>query len=79
VLTDREVGLMLLCKVIVYEDEFGETAVEAIDPTRTEAARSDPEITRIAAEVRRRLERALDRIGRSGISTPSGEPGVTMS
>jgi uncharacterized protein (DUF302 family) len=59
---DLEVGLMLPCNVIVYEGDDGRAVVVAVDPTQTVAARSNPEVARVAEAVRAKLERVLDRL-----------------
>lgn len=57
---EPDIGVMLPCNVVVYED--GDRAVVlAIDPMRTVAAGSDA-LRPIADEVRARLERVLDRL-----------------
>jgi uncharacterized protein (DUF302 family) len=57
---ELDVGVMLPCNVIVYED--GDHAVvRAIDPMQTIAAQS-PALAPIADEVRARLTRVIDRL-----------------
>jgi len=58
-----EVGLLLPCNVVVYEEEAGKIRVAAIDPLETVAARAEPELQAVAREVRDRLERAVSRVG----------------
>ena len=55
---ELEVGLMLPCNVIVYDNQDGTTTVAAIDPMKTIAA-DDPALAPIAAEVGQKLGRAL--------------------
>lgn len=55
-----DIGVMLPCNVIVYEDD-GHAVVHAVDPMQTIAATS-PELRPIADEVRQRLSRVLERI-----------------
>lgn len=59
---ELEVGLMLPCNVIVYEAGVGQTVVCAIDPMQTVAARGTPALAEVAASVREKLQRALDRL-----------------
>jgi uncharacterized protein (DUF302 family) len=59
---ELEVGLMLPCNVIVYEEAEGRTVVCAVDPMQTVAARGTPALAEVASAVRRKLERALDRL-----------------
>ncbi len=59
---ELEVGLMLPCNVIVYDAGGGQTVVCAIDPMQTVAARGTPALAEVAASVREKLQRALDRL-----------------
>lgn len=58
---DLGAGLTLPCNVVVYEGDDGRTVVEAIDPSKTVAAR-DPRFTELARTVRDKLARALERL-----------------
>jgi len=60
--TDLEVGAMLPCNVVVYEDDGGGTVVLAIDPLQAIAA-ANPAVRPVAEEVRARLVRVLERVG----------------
>ena len=53
---------MLPCNVIVYDALDGRTVVCAIDPMQTVAARGTPALAEVAAAVRQKLQRALDRL-----------------
>jgi uncharacterized protein (DUF302 family) len=55
-----DLGIMLPCNVVVQEQE-GRTAVTMIDPMQTIAAQR-PELTDLAAEVRGRLARVLEKV-----------------
>ena len=57
-----EVGLMLPCNVIVYEDDAGKTVVKAVDPMNTMAAQGDAQLQEVAAAVRDKLAKVLERI-----------------
>jgi uncharacterized protein (DUF302 family) len=57
---ELDVGVMLPCNVIVYEDGAS-TVVTAVDPMQTIAAQHD-ELRPIAEEVRVKLARVLDRL-----------------
>ncbi len=57
-----EVGLMLPCNVIVYEDDAGKTVVKAVDPMNTMAAQGDARLREVAAAVRDKLAKVLERI-----------------
>ncbi len=59
---ELEVGLMLPCNVLVYDGLDGGTVVCAVDPLQTVAARGTPELAAVAASVREKLKRALDRL-----------------
>lgn len=57
---ELEIGLMMPCNVIVYENDKGHTMVSAVDPVETMAAKGSPQIRAIAGEVREKLRRVLD-------------------
>jgi len=56
-----EVGLMLPCNVVVYEEEGG-CVVSAMDPTAAMQMVSHPELEAVAKEVRAKLERVLQQV-----------------
>ena len=60
---ERDIGLLLPCNVVVYAaDEPGTSVVAALDPVEAlQLARNDA-VAPLAAEVRRRLVRALDAV-----------------
>jgi uncharacterized protein (DUF302 family) len=57
-----DVGLLLPCNVIVYEEDDQHVHVAMIDPLQTLAAHGDPALAAIADEVAAKLGRALARI-----------------
>lgn len=59
---ELEVGLMMPCNVVVYEESSGRTVVCAVDPLQTLARRGGPVLAEVASAVRKKLERALDRL-----------------
>ncbi len=61
--TSLDVGLLLPCNVVVYEEDGGATHVAAIDPLETIAARGEPALQGIARDVHDKLERAIARVG----------------
>lgn len=56
--TDRSVGLLLPCTVVVREHEGG-TLVEALDPAVMVTLAARPELTAVAEEAKARVEAAL--------------------
>ncbi len=58
---ETEIGVMLPCNVIVYENDQGKAVVVAIDPMQTIAA-TNPGLAGIAGEVRQRLSRVLENV-----------------
>jgi uncharacterized protein (DUF302 family) len=56
--TELEVGVMMPCNVIVYEEDDGKAVVTAIDPVATIAS-THPGLNVIASEVKFGLQRAL--------------------
>ena len=61
--TQLEIGLLLPCNVIVYEEPGGRSVVAAVDPLATIAATGGDDLRELAATVRASLERVLARIG----------------
>ncbi len=60
---ERDIGLLLPCNVIVYAaDEPGHSVIAALDPVEALQLTGRDDIRPLAAEVRARLVRALDRV-----------------
>jgi uncharacterized protein (DUF302 family) len=53
------IGLLLPCNVTVREDEAGQIHVDFMDPGVMSQMTSSPELTKVASEVRERLQRVL--------------------
>ncbi len=65
---EQDIGLLLPCNVIVYEaDEADTSVVAAIDPVTQLGVTGNEDLTPVASEVRRKLERVL-----AGVAAPSG-------
>ena len=58
-----DVGLLLPCNVVVYEEDGGATHVAAIDPLQTLSASGEPALDQLAREVRDKLQRVIGRVG----------------
>jgi uncharacterized protein (DUF302 family) len=56
---DIDIGLLLPCNVIVYEDEAGGSVIAALDPETMMRLTENDLLSPVAAEARSRLERAL--------------------
>ncbi len=56
---EPQIGALLPCNVVVRADASGKTIVEMMDPRAVLELVARPEITEIAGEVRKRLERVL--------------------
>jgi uncharacterized protein (DUF302 family) len=56
---ETELGLMLPCNVIVYQDESGNTVISIIDPAAMVAMIDNPELECLMQEARPLLEQAL--------------------
>lgn len=54
-----EIGLMLPCNIVVYEDDDGRAVVLAMDPTKTMASTGNPKLAELAEAVKEKLARAL--------------------
>jgi uncharacterized protein (DUF302 family) len=53
------IGLLLPCNVVVRQDNAGKVHVEFMDPNAVLELVDKPEISRVASEVRQRLERVM--------------------
>ncbi|MEP6875074.1 MAG: DUF302 domain-containing protein [Burkholderiales bacterium] len=62
-----DIGLLLPCNVIVREEANGTQTVGFMDPVAVMQMTNDPEVAKVAAEVRSRLERV-----RSSLSDAAG-------
>jgi len=56
---EPQIGALLPCNVVVREDAAGKVRVEVMDPEAVMQLVGRPEVSEIAAEVRRRLERVV--------------------
>ena len=65
-----DVGLLLPCNVVVYEEDGGKTHVAAIDPLETIAMRGGSELETVAREVHDRLERVIASVGERAAPKP---------
>jgi uncharacterized protein (DUF302 family) len=57
--SEQDVGLLLPCNVVVYEDD-GDTVVAALDPATMVDLTDNRELEGVAREARTRLERVLE-------------------
>jgi uncharacterized protein (DUF302 family) len=57
-----EIGLFMPCNVVVYENDEGKAVISAVDPMQTMAVRAGPDMQELAAAVREKLSRVLDRL-----------------
>ncbi len=55
-----DLGLLLPCNVIVYEEEDGGSVVEAMDPEAVMSMTGSARLREVAAEVEVRLRRAIE-------------------
>lgn len=61
---EPEIGLLLPCNVIVYQNEMGRTMVSIIDPASMVGMADNPELECLVEEARPLLQQALDSITR---------------
>jgi len=57
--TERMIGTMLPCNVIVQEAEAGKSEVAAVDPTASMQAIENPQLEKIAEKVRTKLRNVI--------------------
>lgn len=60
-----DIGLLMPCNVVVYEGDDGKTVVAAMDPGVMSQVSDNPELPKIAAEARERVQRAIASLGGS--------------
>ena len=58
----EDIGLLLPCNVIVYENEQGKTIVSIFNPRVMLSLVSDPKVEEIAGQVSDKLERVLNNL-----------------
>ena len=56
---EKDIGLLLPCNVIVYEDDEGKTTVSAIDPESAMSMVDNPQLRDIAGQVSQKLQNVL--------------------
>lgn len=61
-LAEDKIGLMLPCNVIVQETPAGQVEVAAIDPAASMAAVKNDKLSAVAAEVRAKLQKVIERV-----------------
>lgn len=59
---EPELGLLLPCNVIIYEDETGVSRVSIIDPKQMMGMVQNDELTAVAMEAEERLQRVADKL-----------------
>lgn len=60
--TELDIGLLLPCNVIVYEDEGGGSVVAALDPEAMMGFTGNDSLKPIATEAKARIKRALEAV-----------------
>jgi uncharacterized protein (DUF302 family) len=59
---ETEIGLLLPCNVIVYQDNSGNTVVSAIDPESAMGRINNPKLKEIAAQVGTKLKAVIENL-----------------
>jgi uncharacterized protein (DUF302 family) len=57
---ETEIGLLLPCNVIVYEDDSGNTVVSAVNPESAMGMIDNPKLKEIANQVQAKLKKVVD-------------------
>ncbi len=61
-LAEEQIGLMLPCNVVVYENENGKTVVAAIDPIASMQAVNNPNLGDIAVAIREKMQSVIEKM-----------------
>jgi uncharacterized protein (DUF302 family) len=61
--SEKNIGVLLPCSVIVQEHENGDVEVAAVDPLASMMAVSNPTVQEVATEITHRLERVIENLG----------------
>jgi uncharacterized protein (DUF302 family) len=56
---EKDIGLLLPCNVVVYEDDDGKVVIAAMDPAAALEIVDNPGVKSTAQEVRARIERVI--------------------
>ena len=59
---EEQIGLMLPCNVVVYENKNDEIVVAAIDPIASMHAVNNPELGEIAVTIRDKMQSVIERM-----------------
>lgn len=59
---EEQIGLMLPCNVVVYENENGKTVVAAIDPIASMQAVNNPNLGDIAVAIREKMQSVIEKM-----------------
>lgn len=62
--TEPNIGAMLPCNVVLQENAPGKVMVSAVDPVSSMAGVGNPDLVTIAAQVREKLQRVIESLGR---------------
>jgi uncharacterized protein (DUF302 family) len=60
--TEIEIGLMLPCNVVVFENDEHQTVVIAVDPTKTMAGSGEPQLMILAQKVKDKLQKVIAKL-----------------
>ena len=60
--SEEQIGLMLPCNLIVYENSSGETVVAAIDPIASMMAVKNEDLGKLAVEIQAKLKRVIENL-----------------
>ena len=61
--SEKNLGVLLPCSVVIQEHANGDVEVAAVDPLASMMAVSNPVVQEVATEITRRLERVIENLG----------------
>lgn len=59
--TEPDIGTLLPCNIVIYQEDNDKTIISAMNPESALGLVDNPELTKVAKEVKNKIERALQK------------------